>query len=77
MVYCIMAQSFDLKCDRLPGIRVDFGMQEAARGNGWLDRERHGLNALDQFAPALDAAFVRMRCERGGERLRERIEITS
>jgi hypothetical protein len=27
----------------------------ASRGKGWLDRARHGLKALDRFAPELDA----------------------
>ena len=27
----------------------------AARGKGWLDRARHGLDVLDRFAPELDA----------------------
>ena len=27
----------------------------AARGKGWLDRARHGLDALDRFAPELEA----------------------
>jgi hypothetical protein len=28
----------------------------AARGKGWIDRARHGLDALERFAPELDAA---------------------
>lgn len=27
----------------------------AGRGKGWIDRARHGLAALEQFAPELDA----------------------
>ena len=29
----------------------------AARGKGWLDRARHGLRALERFAPELEACI--------------------